>query len=123
VEILESVLFIRVTFPLFDRYSRFQPADLLSTFSKTEFQIFFSLKFAPKGRPKYFIGRISKITPQIFLDVTSKNLRTCENLLQLCILKFNVKGVRNVWSSLNKMGIPEKMHKEKCLRILEKSSP
>jgi len=59
---LERVLFIRVTLPPFDRYNHFQLANRLSILPTTSSQQDLTLKGAPNGRPRYFIGR--EETPQ-----------------------------------------------------------
>ena len=61
---LERVLLMRVTLPPLDKYKRFQPSSLLSIFSRIGFQIDLSLNLAPKGRPKYFIGREPYLHPR-----------------------------------------------------------
>ena len=60
------VLLIKVTLLPLDKYKRFHPANLLSTFSKIGVHIVLSLNFAPKGRPKYFIGRVPCLSPRTF---------------------------------------------------------
>ena len=61
---LDRVLLIRMTLSPLDKYKRFQLANLLSIFSKIEFHIVLSLNLAPKGRPRYFIGREPCLQPR-----------------------------------------------------------
>ncbi|KAG6633616.1 hypothetical protein CIPAW_12G060400 [Carya illinoinensis] len=49
---LESVLFINVVLPPFDKYNLFHPANLLSIFSITESHTADALEALPKGSPK-----------------------------------------------------------------------
>ena len=58
------MLLIRVTLPPLDKYKCFQPANLLSIFSRIGFHIVLSLNLAPKGRPRYFIGREPSLQPR-----------------------------------------------------------
>ena len=60
------MLLIKVTLPPLDKYKHFQPANLLSIFSKIGSHIVLSLNLAPKGRPKYFIGRVPCLQPRTF---------------------------------------------------------
>jgi hypothetical protein len=53
-----------VSRPAFERYILFHPVSL-SNFSTTPFQIRVALNFAPKGRPKYFIGSEEVLQPSI----------------------------------------------------------
>jgi hypothetical protein len=71
---LERVLFIRVTLLPFDRYNRFQLANRLSILPTTSSQQDLALKWAPNGRPRYFIGR--EETPQPKMQAKSPILST-----------------------------------------------
>ena len=55
-----------MTLPPLDKYKRFHPANLHSIFSRIGFHIFLSLNLVPKGRPKYFIGRLYYLQPRTF---------------------------------------------------------
>jgi hypothetical protein len=46
-------------------YNNFQPAKKHFTFSIMPFQIGLALKEAPKGRPRYFIGKDDTVQPKI----------------------------------------------------------
>ena len=63
---LDRVLLIRVTLPPLDKYKHFQLVNLLSIFSRIGFHIVLSLNLAPKGRPRYFIGRVPCLQPRTF---------------------------------------------------------
>ena len=71
------MLLIRVTLPPFDRYKRFQPANFLSIFSRIGFHLVLSLKLAPKGRPRYFIGREPSLQPRTFSNKSILSTTTC----------------------------------------------
>ena len=60
------MILIKVTLSPLDKYKRFHPANLLSIFSRIEFHIVLSLNLAPKGRAKYFIGRVPYLQPRTF---------------------------------------------------------
>ena len=70
---LDRVLLTKVTLPPLDKYKRFHLANLRSLFSRIGFHIALSLNLAPKGRPKYFIGRVPCLQP-----------RTLNNKSKLC---------------------------------------
>lgn len=54
---LTKVLLIKVRLAYLEKYIRFQLASGPSIFSLTSPKIVFSVKVAPKGRPRYFIGK------------------------------------------------------------------
>ena len=70
---LDRVLLIKVTLPPLDKYKRFHLANLHSIFFRIGFHIVLSLNLAPKGRPKYFIGRV----PCLQLSTFNNKSKVC----------------------------------------------
>ena len=62
---LDRVLFINVRRPPLEREILFHLEKRLLIFSRTPFQMAFTLKMEPKGRPKHVIGSwLGYLTPQ-----------------------------------------------------------
>ena len=80
------MLLIKVTLPPLDKYTRFHLANLRSIFSRIGFHIVLFLNFPPKGRPKYFIGRVPCLQPRTFNNKSNyapyhqEPTLTCPNL-------------------------------------------
>jgi hypothetical protein len=67
-------------------YNNFQPAKKHFTFSIMPFQIGLALKEAPKGRPRYFIGKYETLQPKILAKPSTlliKPTRTNSELAKL----------------------------------------
>jgi hypothetical protein len=59
------VFLIEVTLPPFDKYILFHSEKQRSTFAMMSSQTNLALKEAPKGRPRYFIGKVDTLEPKI----------------------------------------------------------
>ncbi|KAG6639779.1 hypothetical protein CIPAW_10G125700, partial [Carya illinoinensis] len=68
IGIFERVLLVRGILPPLDKYILFHAANLFSIFSTSPLQIYFALNEAPKGRPRYFMGKKKLYIPKKMLN-------------------------------------------------------